>query len=54
VVPAIGSTMGAEDIRDLQFGAEHRGRVYPDPASRLTSRSSGLVTLWIVLVATLV
>ena len=54
VLMAIGRPMGAEDIRDLQFGAGHRDRDQPEPASRRTSRSSGLVTFWIVLVATLV
>ncbi len=32
VVPAIGSTMGAEDIRDLQFGAGHRSRGLSGPS----------------------
>ena len=54
MVLAIGGPMSEEDIRDLQFGAGHRSRVYPAPASRRTSRSSGLVTSRIVLVATLV
>ena len=50
----IGRTMGAKDIRDLQSGARHGRGAYPGPASRRTSRSSGLVTSRIVLVATLV
>ena len=54
VVPAIGSTMGAVNIRNLQFGARHGRPIQPEPASRVTSRSSGLVTSWIVLVATFV
>ena len=32
VVPATGSTMGTEDIRDLQFGAGHRSRGLPGPS----------------------
>ena len=54
MVLAIGGPMSEEDIRDLQFGEGHLSRVYPAPASRRFSRSSGLVTSRIVLVATLV
>jgi len=53
-VTAIGRPAGAEDIRDLQFGTGHLSQTYPLPVSRFTNRSSGLVTSWIVLVATLV
>ena len=54
VVPAIRRAMGAEDIRNLQLWAGHWVPTYPEPASLRASKSSGLVTSRIVLVATCV